>query len=121
LRRRGNGLSRVDDGDRNAALSNANKSFADHRVTGDPPGSSPRRRAASTPILESTNHQTPYFIEHRTGFCLLGCISDVITASLAGEGERAEQSGRGTLGGTLEGRREQGKMPKELHQTREAH
>jgi hypothetical protein len=36
------------DGDRNAELSNANKSFADHRGTGDPPCSSPRRRAAST-------------------------------------------------------------------------
>jgi hypothetical protein len=31
------------DGDRNAELSNANKSFADRRVTGDPPCSSPRR------------------------------------------------------------------------------
>jgi hypothetical protein len=29
------------DGDRNAELSNANKSFADHRVTGEPPCSSP--------------------------------------------------------------------------------
>jgi hypothetical protein len=36
------------DGDRNAELSNANESFADHRVTVDPPCSSPRRRAAST-------------------------------------------------------------------------
>jgi hypothetical protein len=42
------------DGDRSAELSNANKSFADRRVTGDPPYSSPRRRAASTQILEST-------------------------------------------------------------------
>jgi hypothetical protein len=36
-------MRRVADGDRNAELSNANKSFADHRVTGDPPCSSPRR------------------------------------------------------------------------------
>jgi hypothetical protein len=59
------------DGDRNAELSNANKSFADRRVTGDPPCSSPRRRATSTQILESTNNHKPYFIKHRTGFCLL--------------------------------------------------
>jgi hypothetical protein len=38
------------DGDRNAELSNANKSFAARRVTGDPPCSSPRRRATSTQI-----------------------------------------------------------------------
>ena len=30
-------FTREADGDRNAELSNANKSFADHRVTGDPP------------------------------------------------------------------------------------
>jgi hypothetical protein len=71
------------DGDRNAALSNADKSFADHRVTGDPPCSSPRRRATSTQILESTNNHKPYFIKHRTGFCLLSFISDVLTTSLA--------------------------------------
>jgi hypothetical protein len=29
------------DGDRDAELSHANKSFADHHVTGDPPRSSP--------------------------------------------------------------------------------
>jgi hypothetical protein len=34
------------DGDRSAELSHANKSFADRRVTGDPPCSSPRRRRA---------------------------------------------------------------------------
>jgi hypothetical protein len=34
---------RTADGDRNEEPSNANKSFADHRVTGDPPRSSPRR------------------------------------------------------------------------------
>jgi hypothetical protein len=63
-------LVRTADGDRSAALSNANKSFADRRVTGDPPRSSPRRRAASTQIRESTNNHKPYFIKHRTGFCL---------------------------------------------------
>jgi hypothetical protein len=73
------------DGDRNAELSNANKSFADHRVTGDPPCSSPRRRATSTQILESTNNHKPYFTKRRTGFCLLGFISDVRTTSLAEE------------------------------------
>jgi hypothetical protein len=67
------------DGDRNAALSNANKSFADHRVTGDPPCSSPRRTAASTQILESTNNHKPCFVKHRTGFCLLGFISHIST------------------------------------------
>jgi hypothetical protein len=36
------------DGDRNEDLSNANKSFADRRETGDSPRSSPRRRAAAT-------------------------------------------------------------------------
>jgi hypothetical protein len=71
------------DGDRNAELSNANKSFADHRVTGDPPSSSPGRRAASTQILESTNNHKPYFIKHRTGFYLLGYISDVHMAHAA--------------------------------------
>jgi hypothetical protein len=40
-------FTREADGDRNAELSNADKSFADRRVTGDPPCSSPRRRAAS--------------------------------------------------------------------------
>jgi hypothetical protein len=81
------------DGDGNAELSNANKSFADHRVTGDPPCSSPRRRAASTQILESTNNHKPYFIKRRTGFCLLGFISDVLTTSLAEEraNSRAEK------------------------------
>jgi hypothetical protein len=72
-------------GDRNAELSNANKSFTYHRVTGDPPCSSPRRRAASTEILESTNNHKQYFIKHLTGFCLLGFISDVLTTSLAEE------------------------------------
>jgi hypothetical protein len=52
-------------GDRNAELSNANISFADHCVTGDPPCSSPRRRATSTQILESTNNHKPYFIKRR--------------------------------------------------------
>jgi hypothetical protein len=36
------------DGDRNAEPSNSTKSFADHHVSGDPPCSSPRRRATST-------------------------------------------------------------------------
>jgi hypothetical protein len=45
------------DGDRSAELSNANKSFADHRVTGDPPCSSPRRRAASTQIRAPPRHR----------------------------------------------------------------
>jgi hypothetical protein len=38
------------DGDRNAELSNADKSFADRRVTGDPPCASPARRAAPTQV-----------------------------------------------------------------------
>jgi hypothetical protein len=75
--RRAGRLVRRADGDRNAELSNANKSFADRRVTGDPPCSSPTRRATSTQILESTNNHQPYFIKHRTGFFLLGFISDV--------------------------------------------
>jgi hypothetical protein len=50
------------DGDRNAELSNANASLEDRRVTGGPPCSSPRRRAASTQILQSTNNHKPYFI-----------------------------------------------------------
>jgi hypothetical protein len=81
------------DGDRNAELSNANKSFADRRVTGDPPCSSPKRRATSTQILESTNNHKPYFIKYRTGFCLLSFISDVLTTSLAEEraNSRAEK------------------------------
>ncbi len=88
------------DGDRNAELSNANKSFADHRVTGDPPCSNPRRRATSTQILESTNNHKPYFIKHRTGFCLLGFISDVLTTSLAEEraNSRAEKRKFGKAG-----------------------
>jgi hypothetical protein len=47
------GLGEMADGDRNAELSNANKSLADGRVNGDPPRSSPRRRAASTQIPAS--------------------------------------------------------------------
>jgi hypothetical protein len=42
-------------GDRNPGLSRANKSFADRRVTGGPPCSSPRRGAASALMLETTN------------------------------------------------------------------
>jgi hypothetical protein len=81
------------DRDRNAELSNANKSFADRRVTGNPPCSSPRRRDTSTQILESTNNHEAYFNKHRTGFCLLGFISDVLTTSLAEErpSSRAEK------------------------------
>jgi hypothetical protein len=45
------------DGDRNAELLNAIKSFADRRVTGDPPCSSPRRRAASTQIRARAHAQ----------------------------------------------------------------
>jgi hypothetical protein len=86
--RRGGGA----DGDRNAELSNANKSFADHRVTGDPPCSSPRRRATSTRILESTNNHKPYFIKHRTGFCLLGFISG-LSVPCGGHGRHAEAAG----------------------------
>jgi hypothetical protein len=86
-------LCHSSDGDRNTELSNANKSFADHRVTGDPPCSSPRRRATSTQILESTINHKPYFIKHLTGFCLLGFINDVLTTSLAEEraNSRAEK------------------------------
>jgi hypothetical protein len=51
LNRRVGRVACAADGDRNAELSNANKSFADHRVTGDPPCSSPRSRATSTQIL----------------------------------------------------------------------
>jgi hypothetical protein len=46
------------DGDGNAELSNANKSFADRRVTGDPLCSGPRRRAASTRIPEPANNDS---------------------------------------------------------------
>jgi hypothetical protein len=75
--------TRKADGDRNAERSKANKSSADRRVTGDPPCSSPRRSAASTQTLESTDNHKPCFIKHRTGFCLLGFISDALTTSLA--------------------------------------
>jgi hypothetical protein len=59
--------TRAPDGDRNAELSNANKSFVDRRVTGDPPCPSPRRRATSTQTLESTSNHESYFVKHRTG------------------------------------------------------
>ena len=59
--------------------------FAGRRVTGEPLYSSPRRRATSTQILETTNNHKPYFIKHRTGFCLLGFISDVLTTSSSEE------------------------------------
>jgi hypothetical protein len=86
------------DGCRNAELSNANKSFADRRVTGDPPCSSPRRRAASTQILESTNNHTPYLIKHRTGFCLLGFISDVVLTASHADQIRAVSGAFGSHG-----------------------
>ena len=69
------------DGDRSAELSNANKSYADRRVTGNPPCSSPRRRATSTQILETTSNHKPYAIQQRNGLCLLSIISDVLTTS----------------------------------------
>jgi hypothetical protein len=81
---RAGGIGDSADGDRNAELSNANESSADRRVTGGPPCSSPRRSAASTHVLESTNNHKPYFIEHRTGFCLLGFISCTAGAAAAG-------------------------------------
>jgi hypothetical protein len=64
------------------------KSFADRRATGDPPCSSPRRRATSIQILETTNNHKPFFIKHWTGFCLSGWISHVLTTSLAEARER---------------------------------
>jgi hypothetical protein len=76
------------DGDRNAGLSNANKSFADHRVTGDPPCSSPRRRAASTQTLESTNNHKPYIIERR-------CASRVRIRTAVGLPRAGRALGRG--------------------------
>jgi hypothetical protein len=42
------------DGDRNAALSNPNKSLADRRATGHPPRSSPTRRAAPSQIAHGS-------------------------------------------------------------------
>jgi hypothetical protein len=45
---------RAADGDRNAELRVTGE--PDHRVTGDPPCSSPRRRATSTQILEAVAH-----------------------------------------------------------------
>ena len=71
--------------------------FARHRVAGNPPFSSPGRRATSALMLESTKYHEPYLIKHRTNFCLLGVISDVpTTSSSRGASEtRAEKENAG--------------------------
>ncbi len=49
------------DADRSAELSDADKSFAHRRVAGDPPRSSPRRRAASTRIRHAMHAAAPCY------------------------------------------------------------